>query len=67
MTAMPRRFETHTDAASVNGRVVRVLGALSCPHCLRQLRATAVRDIGDGEYAWTCTHCHRDTLTITNR
>jgi hypothetical protein len=77
MTAM-RKFKTDVttttdvvtttpDTAFIGDRVVRVFGALCCPHCLRgQLRSTAMRDIGEGEYALTCQVCHRDTLTVTN-
>jgi hypothetical protein len=75
MTAM-RKFKTDvstttnvvtttTDTALIGGHVIRVFGDLRCPHCLAQLHASAVRDIGDGEYALTCQRCHADAITIT--
>ena len=69
MTAMPKlkiEATTTADAARVGGRVVRVFGTLRCPFCLRaRLHATAVRETNGYEYAWTCTHCHSDILTIS--
>jgi hypothetical protein len=70
MTTMPK-FKTDTptttDIAYGNGCVIRALGVICCPCCLARLRASAVRDIGEGEYAWTCQRCHSDALTITTR
>jgi hypothetical protein len=68
MTAMPT-FKTETtasDFARVGDRVVRVFGSVPCPHCLRtRLHATAMREIGGGEYALTCPRCNRDVLAVT--
>jgi len=71
MTMMPTKFETNTtttaDVAHVGDHTARVFGLLRCPHCLRgRLRASSVRDVGDGEYALTCQLCHNDALTITH-
>jgi hypothetical protein len=55
-----------TDTARIGDRVVRVLAAMRCPHCLRGLlRANGLRQIGEGEFVWRCGHCHRDTITIS--
>jgi hypothetical protein len=55
-----------TDTAYTGERVVRVHASVPCPHCLRgRLRASGVHEIGDGEFAWRCGHCHRDVLVIS--
>jgi hypothetical protein len=54
------------DFARVGDRVVRQFASIPCPHCLRaRLRASSMREVGEGEYALTCSGCHRDILTIT--
>jgi threonine dehydrogenase-like Zn-dependent dehydrogenase len=68
MTAMPTfKIETTaSDSARVGDRVVRVFGAVPCPHCRRgRLHASSLREIGGGEFAWTCPACHRDLITIS--
>jgi hypothetical protein len=68
MTAMPTfKIETTaSDFARVGDRVVRVFGSVPCPHCLRRrLHATSMREISQGEFAWTCTACHSDIITIS--
>ena len=68
MTALPFKTEATAiaDTAYASDRIVRVATVLRCPLCLRgRLRASSVRDVGNGEFAWTCAHCHRDILTIT--
>jgi len=69
MTTMPK-FKTDaptttTDVARIGDRTVRVFGVLICPCCLVRLHATAMRDIGDDEYALICPRCHSDVLSIT--
>lgn len=53
-----------TEVAYAGGHVVRAVSGALCPHCLQQLHASAVRDIGEDEFAWTCQGCHHDVLTI---
>jgi hypothetical protein len=54
------------DTAYTGDRVIRVHAAMRCPHCLRgRLRASSVHQIGEGEFAWRCGHCHRDVLVIS--
>jgi predicted SprT family Zn-dependent metalloprotease len=54
-----------TDTARVGDCVARVHAVIRCPHCLRgRLRASGVHQIGEGEFAWRCGHCHRDIITI---
>jgi hypothetical protein len=58
--------ETETDYTHVGDRVVRQFAAVRCPHCLRaRLRPSDLREIGELEFAWTCSLCHRDVLTVT--
>jgi rRNA processing protein Gar1 len=56
---------TTTDTAHIGDHVVRVFGVMCCPHCLVRLHASAMRDVGEGEYAWICARCHSDVLTIS--
>jgi len=71
MTAVPiiKIEAPPSDYADVGDHVVRLFAAVPCPLCLRgRLRASAWRDIGDGEFAefaLTCPQCHRDVFTIT--
>ena len=67
MTIVPVvKIETaSSDYAHVGYRVVRVLANMVCPRCLRgRLHANAWREIGDGQFAWTCLRCHSDIVTI---
>ena len=58
---------TATDIARIGDHVIRVLATLRCPHCLRgRLRASGVHEVGENEFAWTCTTCHRDVVTVTH-
>jgi ribosomal protein L40E len=70
MTVMPRLKTdtptTTTDTAYTGDRTVRVFSIVVCPRCLARLHASALRDLGEGEYAWTCQRCHSDVVTITN-
>ena len=71
MTTMPK-FKTDTpttttDTAFIGGCAIRLFGDLRCPRCRAQLRTSAMRDIGDGEYTLTCQRCHADAITITDR
>ena len=54
MTVIPKlKIEAATttaDAAPIGGHVIRVFGVPRCPCCLIRLHATAMRDVGDGEY-----------------
>jgi len=54
-----------TDFAHLGRYVVRVHANERCPFCLRRrLRASDVREIETG-FAWTCSSCHRDVVTIS--
>jgi hypothetical protein len=57
---------TTTDIARIGDRVVRVFAAVPCPRCLRgRLHATAMREVGEYQYAWTCQRCHSDVVAIS--
>ena len=65
-TSIKTETVTTMDSARIGDHVARVHAVIRCPHCLRgRLRASGVVQIGEGEFAWRCGHCHRDTITIS--
>ena len=40
------------------------LAPVACPHCGRELHATAVEVTGNGDVRLVCPGCYRDLLTI---
>jgi len=53
------------DYARVGDRVIRSHGKQWCPFCQHLLHGFDWREVGDSEFAQTCSHCHRDVHTMT--